>query len=121
MSYDSYLSALSLVEKQPKLFRWLFFNALKWYNLPLGEKHRNDIRQMIITAFEVNQLKWIPVEERLPEFGQDVMVYSKVDGRKVATRDFYEPVHGCSEWKDEYSSDVYDVTHWMPLPNPPKA
>lgn len=65
-----------------------------------------------------NQLsrEWIPVEERLPEYGQSVLVY--VNGTRVIT----------TRTKKDYSKDKYDfihvviaddATHWMPLPTPP--
>lgn len=51
--------------------------------------------------------RWIPVTERLPDVGVVVLVYSKFDGVCV----------------DYYGGDAFgyfDVTHWMPLPEPPK-
>ena len=81
--------------------------------------------------------KWIPVKERLPEEDgyylvakkifnnsilQEVLSFAK-DGRKVDKYDFHR------EWKNVwhyYDSEwghitVDSVTHWMPLPEPPKG
>ena len=59
--------------------------------------------------------RWIPVTERLPEDFEEVLVY---DG------DFVQPgVHFRGRF-DEYgnyeSYEIYGVTHWMPLPEPPE-
>ena len=80
--------------------------------------------------------KWIPVSERLPEENGQYLVFQKhtygtytavlqfaKDGRKVDKYDFYRG------WKNvwyRYDSEwghitIDDVTHWMPLPEPPKG
>ena len=51
--------------------------------------------------------KWIPVTERLPDIGIVVLVYSEDDGI-------------CVDYYGGDSFGYYDVTHWMPLPQPPK-
>ena len=80
--------------------------------------------------------KWVPVTERLPEEDGQYLVFEKgsygnqtrtlrfaKDGRKVDKYDFHRG------WKNVwhyYDSEwghitVDDVTHWMPLPQPPKG
>ena len=57
--------------------------------------------------------EWISVKDRLPETGVEVLAYS--DG------DIYTVVH-CIDGSWIASStyyDLYHVTHWMPLPEPP--
>lgn len=50
--------------------------------------------------------KWIPVTERLPENGKYVLAYSAdYDYTTVEARHKFE---------------VFQITHWMPLPEPPK-
>ena len=63
-------------------------------------------------------VKWIPVTERLPKDEQEVLVYT-------IHHCYYTWVcHNKVEywWEDEYGycCDFDDVTHWMPLPEPPK-
>lgn len=85
------------------------------------------------TPEEVQQMRWIPVEERLPEEqGQYIVV---VDGK--VTTDFYWVCEDIKWWLsynegfnalyiDPYSSKLKReppyprVTHWMPLPEAPK-
>lgn len=57
------------------------------------------------------EMKWIPVTERLPEQGQEVIVYN---GGGL------EPKVFCYLfWNPNYDNWAR-VTHWMPLPEPPK-
>ena len=53
---------------------------------------------------------WIPVEERLPAYGQEVIVYggNYLKGCVTAMR----------FWRAE-DVNWFGVTHWMPLPEPP--
>ena len=68
----------------------------------------------------VKRLQWISVKERLPEIGEWVLI----NGPEVCQR--IEPPS--ASWKAEYAwntdheSFYYpkDITHWMPLPKPPK-
>lgn len=55
--------------------------------------------------------RWIPVAERLPEYGQEVIVYSGNVLKPV--------VYGVHYWNKEFNSWAH-ITHWMPLPEPPK-
>lgn len=59
--------------------------------------------------------QWISVEERLPEPGAEVLTYAKMPD--VSWADISVAV---------YNPEIYQpgwklVTHWMPLPEPPKG
>ena len=57
------------------------------------------------------ELKWISVEERLPEPGVDVL---------AAYRDRHINMGTVGDdWLEEDIEDGY-ITHWMPLPEPPE-
>ena len=70
--------------------------------------------------------EWISVEERMPETEGDYLVWN-TEQRKVEKRFFYRlplhyPVESHPEIR-EYFGDFMDykkITHWMPLPEPPK-
>lgn len=73
-----------------------------------------------------NSNGWISVKERLPEEGEEVLVFGQYlnDIPKVlGVRSRYK---GDQDWKytwegsDEWVYRENDVTHWMPLPKPPK-
>ena len=72
-----------------------------------------------IAAMEVALRKWISVEERLPELGQGVLVYDDCGYMSVAdyTHDKHFPTVYEFHVNGEYEPGV---THWMPLPAPPK-
>lgn len=57
--------------------------------------------------FFLEERRWIPVTERLPDVGIEVLIYSEDDGV-------------CVDYYGGDSFGYYEVTHWMPLPEPPK-
>lgn len=59
---------------------------------------------------------WIPVSERLPEYGQEVIVNTDFECVCAGVLDSYgEWFAPCSEYK------LTRITHWMPLPAAPGA
>lgn len=63
--------------------------------------------------------KWIPVTERLPEEWVGVLVLSRYGFCEVAV---YIGLRG--KWRITWNHDLFEldsVTHWMPLPEPPKG
>lgn len=69
---------------------------------------------------ELSKPKWIPVTERLPLWGQDVLaVRTYGDGEKCQE---VLMAHICI-WNEETGEkwwNATNITHWMPLPEPPK-
>ena len=67
--------------------------------------------------------EWISIEERLPEPYQDVLFYGKGHDPLVGkTRGetcigYYR---NAFRFDGRDSVEVAEVTHWMPLPEPPK-
>ena len=72
-----------------------------------------------LIANGVTVQEWISVKDRLPEPWEQVLIYSRHDFCESA---FYIGVPGkwCSTWNHEML-DADSVTHWMPMPNPPKG
>ena len=71
---------------------------------------RNEALDLAISA--LSRDSWISVEERLPERSENVLTAAK--GDRVRENFLI------SAERDEWSYDSYSVTHWMPLPEPPK-
>ena len=64
--------------------------------------------------------QWISVKERLPEIGRSVLIYYPYwdgDEIQVAKLDDDEMMFDVC---GEFNIRVGAVTHWMPLPEPPK-
>lgn len=61
--------------------------------------------------------RWIPVTERLPEYGKHVLVYVGF------FQPYIEAAYYCEDrkWRFAYDdAEVVGVSHWMLLPTPPK-
>lgn len=63
---------------------------------------------------EVQQMRWIPVEERLPKPQENPVIACDYTGVCLA---WYSPTMG---WQYRTGLSGVDITHWMPLPQPPK-
>jgi hypothetical protein len=64
--------------------------------------------------------EWIDVKDRLPTLLEDVLVCVIYEGNDfgVVTNSYRD---GYPHWTWEMgSAKNYSVTHWMPLPEPPK-
>lgn len=98
--------------------------------ITLGDDLAEAADRIEAQAKEIEKLRaqlprWIPVEERLPEYGVRVLatdMYEGDDYTGIWTREEYEDeADGC--WCDDHgwwhASD--DVTHWMPLPKAPEV
>ena len=69
---------------------------------------------------EQENLRWIPVTERLPDIGRKCLIAN----REIVARGWLRPD---GVWKTGVSSDevwgkfsLHQPTHWMPLPEPPE-
>ena len=60
--------------------------------------------------------EWISVNDRLPEFLDEVLLFTSAGNIYVGM--FYEK-HEKYTVAGDYHMFLYDVTHWMPLPEPP--
>ena len=74
-------------------------------------------RKLIEDAPAVRE--WIPVSERLPEADKNVLVCTIHGSFKVARCNFYKNGTEVS-WATNDGLGERAITHWMPLPEPPK-
>jgi hypothetical protein len=68
-----------------------------------------------MTDFHLAMNRWIPVEERLPEKYQEVIVLRSDDGCEKAK--FSEVFYSMQN----FAFIIKTVTHWMPLPEKPEG
>ena len=63
--------------------------------------------------------EWIPVDERLPEEKVNCIVHYK---HAYCDNDNYWAIGICFYDGEKFQMDwSYKITHWMPLPKPPKG
>lgn len=76
-------------------------------------------------------MEWISVEDRLPEIGREVIVYRpyKDVGKQITALCRYIRYEEATDyfWDNNYPGSGENIhtmsariTHWMPLPDPPK-
>lgn len=73
--------------------------------------------------------RWISVKDRLPNIGESVLVAVIINAKlNMPFRTDYTPdieigwLEENGEWGLQFScADRHEITHWMPLPEPPKG
>ena len=76
------------------------------------------MERMIDACPTVNE--WINVKDRLPEIGKEVLVCYDFGRMMVTALDGYWGTERLF-WKyNNWITNPISVTHWMPLPEPPK-
>ena len=86
----------------------------------IEEEYYCSIEEMAdhLVANGVTIQRWIPVTERLPDSGKCVLVCSKDGMVAEGSYKAYEKKWTQFRWN---VTDLQNVTHWMPLPEPPKG
>ena len=84
----------------------------------------NKAYQMISEAYEaeVTKQNWIPVTKMLPENIDDEVLVCTEDYGKSGLGFVTVAIYDGSDWLECWERKTYlaAVTHWMPLPKPPK-
>ena len=85
-------------------------------------KHRKSYEEYTadhLIAHGVTVQEWIPVTERLPEHGNVVICFMKFGEQRILQWDNVSSWWLGYEHGDDWQKA--DITHWMPMPQPPKA
>lgn len=85
---------------------------------PYAKQHK------VMSAYEIGFIegavwadkhpRWISVHDKLPKDGQHAVTINK-----VGVQDVRHYSHG--KWYSNFGNEYDDITHWMPLPQPPKG
>ena len=87
----------------------------------VSDEYCNGLREAYLCGAlrEMRRNKWVSVNDRLPNDGQDVLAYL-YNGEETRIAPFnydkgtwYDCVMNCTV-------AINSITHWMPLPDPPK-
>jgi hypothetical protein len=78
---------------------------------------------------KITETNWISIKDSLPEFHKDVLLFNswETDGKKsqcmevgcLSSYNTYMTSDGESKSCEWYAEFGVNVTHWMPLPEPP--
>lgn len=122
------------IEQERKAFEWWVSNPAPPVPIDRCQKQKDgryayDHIEFAWRAWQASaaQSEWISVEDRLPGIGEFVLVFRNWDGKLSQCVDRLELHHDCEkpegeqDWYDFLYSDIYEVTHWQPLPQPPKG
>ena len=78
----------------------------------------DEAMEMAISALR-EQPRWISVEERLPQLHETALCFK--DGRmKIGIYMGVKYTDNVAAFRDFQNGFGFGVTHWMPLPGPPK-
>ena len=82
-------------------------------------RENESLAKSVNEASEILRKRWIPVTERLPEQGKRYLVIRFDEVTKTQFIDIlWHDAHDL--WWNRLYKGQYNVTHWMPLPEPPK-
>ena len=92
---------------------------IEWYG---GEPTDIGAFENIIEKLPSAEPKWIPVTERLPEEWWPVLGLIQFCDEKEPPAQQVLWYLGNGHWRETWRGDMIEsaVTHWMPLPEPPK-
>ena len=73
-----------------------------------------------LPAADVRPVEWIPVTERLPLYGQDVLAVRTYGDGEKCQEVLMAHIAVWDEGTGEKWWNATNITHWMSLPEPPK-
>lgn len=110
---DEYISREAAIKELRKVYEDEYPTASGDFDEYASHDVPNVLRNMKAADVQpVNQ--WISIDERLPQDGEEALVYAGNRGVMIGLYDSVLQV-----WLD-YECCGLKVTHWQPLPEPPK-
>lgn len=68
----------------------------------------------------IDAREWISVKDRLPEHDETILIWHTTFGIMIDTFDLDSYTENGGNGSGLQGVNINDVTHWMPLPEPPK-
>ena len=75
--------------------------------------NKNNIYEFGQLYDEVTNPHWISVDDEMPKDGQYVATINTVGVKDVRH-------YSSGKWYSNFGNEYGDITHWLPLPQPPK-
>ena len=110
------------IEEEAELLA-IIENAREVYANDITDHTENEyIRESLLNAGYRKQSEWISVEERLPDPTKNVLVCKTFLGKPYIDIGCVKDAETCCCASDEFIIKpwLHELTHWMPLPKPPK-
>lgn len=84
---------------------------------------RNQYEKGFADGWRLHESKWISVEERLPDPNKAVLVCKTFIDKPYIDIGYVKDAETCCCASDEFIIKpwLHKLTHWMPLPEPPKG
>lgn len=86
-----------------------------------AERDRDEYRERLDKTNDILLNRWIPVTERMPEMHDEVLICNEDYGKTdlgFATVALWDGSDWINAWNR--AGTLHYVTHWMPIPEPPK-
>jgi hypothetical protein len=109
-----------MTPEQRKQFEEAAEKSADQFYYPEGEL-RPHYKRGFLAGCEHALPKWIDVEERTPEDGQQILVHGKGGRHVTAIWKEHDPLGSFLAYSyfTEELEEAEEITHWMPLPSPP--
>ena len=95
------------------------------YNMDTGDEDWEECPNCDLPYKHIRTSKWISVEDRLPKDNKTQIIYSKEYGVIMAyldlTNKYWWSEHDNGGEYYRNGGQLWDVTHWQPLPDPPEV
>ena len=109
-------------EKLIELIRCADFSPTKGAVATIGSRFTTEFIEAVadhLIANGVTVQQWIPVKERLPKEGETVLAFGYWHEKFQPLCCYLSPHHKGEWFTNVAGQQVYEVTHWIPLPETP--